>query len=114
LLRDLDDVVVTIIGGGAQHAQLVELAERLEADRVRFLGYQPRETLSLSLSAASVHVVGLARGLSGFVVPSRLYGILAAGRPVIVAADSDSETAQVVEEAGCGVVVPPGRPAPLA
>ena len=113
-LRDLDDVVVTIIGGGAQHAQLVELAERLEADRVRFLGYQPRETLSLSLSAASVHVVGLARGLSGFVVPSRLYGILAAGRPVIVAADADSETAQVVDEQGCGIVVPPGRPELLA
>jgi len=113
-LRDLDDLAVTIIGGGARHAELVELAELLEADHVRFLGYQPRETLSQSLSAASVHVVGLARGLSGFVVPSRLYGILAAGRPVIVAGDADSETAQVVEREGCGVVVPPGRPELLA
>ena len=77
---------------------------------MRFLGYQPRETLSLSLSAAHLHVVGLARGLSGYVVPSRLYGILAVGRPVIVAADADSETALVVETVGCGIVVPPGRP----
>ncbi len=113
-LRDLDDLVVAVIGGGARHQDLLALTERLDADRVRFLGYQPRETLSLSLSAASVHVVGLARGLSGYVVPSRLYGILAAGRPVIVAADEDSETAQVVEREGCGVVVPPGRPELLA
>jgi glycosyltransferase involved in cell wall biosynthesis len=78
------------------------------------MGYQPRETLSLSLSAADVHVVGLAAGLAGYVVPSRLYGILAAAKPVIVAADPDSETARLVEREGCGVVVPPGRPELLA
>ena len=49
--------------------------------------YQPRERLPDSLGTAHIHYVGLATGLSGFVVPSRLYGILAAGRPVIVAAD---------------------------
>jgi glycosyltransferase involved in cell wall biosynthesis len=66
--------------------------------------------LPLSLAAGNLHFVGLARGLSGYVVPSRLYGILAAGRPVIVSADPDSETAQVVSEVGCGIVLPPGRP----
>ena len=113
-LRDLEDLSVAIIGGGARHASLVELAEVLDAERIVFLGYQPRESLSLSLSAASVHVVGLARGLSGYVVPSRLYGILAVGRPVIVAADDESETAKVVRDVGCGLVVPPGRPELLA
>ena len=87
-----------------------ELTKELGADRVRFLEYQPRERLSESLSAADVHYVGLAPGLSGYVVPSRLYGILSAGRPVIVAADEDSETAGLVSEVGCGVVVPPDRP----
>jgi glycosyltransferase involved in cell wall biosynthesis len=67
-----------------------------------------------SLSAADVHVVGLARGLSGYVVPSRLYGIMAVGRPVVVAADPESETAQLVERVGCGIVLPPGRPELLA
>jgi glycosyltransferase involved in cell wall biosynthesis len=113
-LRDLDDLTVAIIGGGARRSDLVALADVLEADSVVFLGYQPRDTLSLSLSAATVHVVGLARGLSGYVVPSRLYGILAAGRPVIVAADEDSETANVVRAAGCGIVIPPSRPELLA
>lgn len=113
-LRDLDRLAIVLIGSGARRNEFGALAELLEVDAVRFLDYQPRDVLSQSLSAAHVHVVGLAHGLSGYVVPSRLYGILAVGRPVIVAADDDSETARVVREAGCGVVVPPGRPELLA
>jgi putative colanic acid biosynthesis glycosyltransferase WcaI len=113
-LRDLEDIAVVIIGSGARRSELVALAGLLEAHHVEFHPYQPREVLSQSLSAADIHVVGLARGLAGYVVPSRLYGILAAGRPVIAAADPESETAQLVAEIGCGVVVPPGNPYPLA
>jgi colanic acid biosynthesis glycosyl transferase WcaI len=113
-LRDLDDLQIMIIGTGARHAELVALAKRLEVDQVRFLYYQSRRVLPQSLSAADVHVVGLAPGLAGYVVPSRLYGILAVGRPVIVAADPESETAQVVESIGCGIVVPSARPELLA
>jgi glycosyltransferase involved in cell wall biosynthesis len=114
MLRDLDDLTIAIIGSGARAAAITELAHLLEVDSVRFMGYQPREVLSQSLSTASIHVVGLARGLAGYVVPSRFYGILAVGRPVVVAADASSETAQIVERVGCGVVVPPGRPELLA
>ncbi|MGZ4355223.1 MAG: glycosyltransferase family 4 protein, partial [Gaiellaceae bacterium] len=113
-LRDLDDLRIMIIGMGARHAELVALAQLHELDQVQFLYYQSREVLPQSLSAADVHVVGLAAGLAGYVVPSRLYGILAVGKPVIVAADPESETAQVVTEARCGIVVPPGRPELLA
>ena len=108
-LRDLDDLEIVIAGFGARHAAIMALAERVEAG-VRFLPYQPREVLSQSLSSADVHFVGLAPGLSGYVVPSRLYGIMAVGRPVIVAADPTSEVSQVVSEVGCGVVLPPARP----
>jgi colanic acid biosynthesis glycosyl transferase WcaI len=113
-LRDLNDLAVVIIGSGARRSELVELARLLEADKVDILPYQERGILSQSLSTADVHVVGLARGLAGYVVPSRLYGILAAGRPVIAAADRESETAQLVAEVGCGVIVPPGNPFALA
>ncbi len=113
-LRDLDDLAIFIIGTGARHAELVALAELLEVEHVTFLYYQSREALPRSLSAADLHVVGLAPGLAGYVVPSRLYGILAVARPVIVAADAESETAQVVRDARCGIVVPPGRPELLA
>lgn len=113
-LRDLDNLLVAIAGFGARHAEVRALATRLEADKVRFLPYQPREVLPQSLGSAHLHYVGLAKGLSGFVVPSRLYGILAAGRPVIVAADADSETARLVEEVQCGVAIRPDRPDLLA
>jgi glycosyltransferase involved in cell wall biosynthesis len=113
-LDGLDSLAVVIVGFGARHAYLESLRDELRADAVRFLPYQPRELLSLSLSSAHVHYVGLARGLAGYVVPSRLYGILAAGRPVLVSADPDSETAQLVEDVGCGIVVPPGAPVAVA
>ena len=113
-LRDLGDLRIFIIGTGARHAELVALSALHEVDQVQFLYYQSRAVLPQSLSAADVHVVGLAAGLAGYVVPSRLYGILAVGRPVIVAADAESETAQLVTEVGCGIVVPPGRPELLA
>jgi len=109
-LRDLDRLSIAIVGDGSRREELMALARLLETEQVSFLPYQPREVLPLSLSAADVHVVGLARGLSGYVVPSRLYGIMSVGRPVIVAADATSETAQLVERVGCGIVVPPGRP----
>ena len=114
-LRDLDRLRIMVIGFGARHGELTRLAQRLEVTRaVHFLDYQPREQLPLSLATGDLHYVGLAQGLSGFVVPSRLYGILAAGRPVLVSADADSEIVRIVEEVGCGIVVPPGRPERVA
>ena len=109
-LDDLEQLSVVLIGFGARHADHVRLATSIGADRVSFLDYQPRELLSRSLSSADLHFVGLARGLSGYVVPSRLYGVLAAGRPVLAAAEEDSETAQLVRSVGCGIVIPPGQP----
>jgi len=113
-LRDLDDLRIVLIGGGARRDELKALTRLLEVDSVRFMGYQPREVLPQSLSSADIHVVGLASGLSGYVVPSRLYGILSGARPVIVASDRESETAKIVEDVRCGIVVPPGRPELLA
>jgi glycosyltransferase involved in cell wall biosynthesis len=112
-LRDLDDLEIVIAGFGARHASIAALAERVEA-RIRFLPYQPRELLPETLSSADVHFVGLAPRLAGYVVPSRLYGVLAVARPVIVAADASSEIVRAVTEVGCGVVVPPARPELLA
>lgn len=113
-LRDLEHLVVPIIGVGARLEELKRLAEVLEADKVQFLPWQAYENRAEPISAADVHVVGLARGLSGYIVPSRMWGVLAAGRPVIAAAEDESETAEVVLRTGCGVVVPPGQPLLLA
>jgi glycosyltransferase involved in cell wall biosynthesis len=114
LLLDLEDLEIVIVGFGARHRLTVELAERLGATNVRFLPYQERSVLPSSLGSADVHAVGLAKGLAGLVVPSRVYGVLAAARPVIAHADDHGETAALVREAGCGFTVPPGDPEQLA
>ena len=114
LFRELEDVEVAIIGGGVRRDELVGSRVRSTPGNVRFFPYQPRGALSQSLSAADVRVVALARRLAGYAVPSRLYGVLAVARPVIVAAVVESETAEIVERVGCGVVVPPGQPNLLA
>jgi glycosyltransferase involved in cell wall biosynthesis len=114
LLEDVEQLAVVIVGFGARHSATVELAEKVAPDRVSFLPYQPRERLPESLSSADVHYVGLPTGLAGFIVPSRVYGILAAGRPIVAAVDAESETAALVREVGCGIVVPPADPVAVA
>lgn len=107
-------VLFVLIGEGAAKADLMDRAAALGLDNVRFLPYQPKETLGESLTAADVHLIPLRRGLAGYIVPSKLYGILAAGRPYIAAVEADSETAVVTEEARCGLRIEPDVAGPLA
>ncbi len=107
-------VLVVIIGEGASKARLQEEAKRRRLMNVSFLPYQPKAGLQQSLGAADVHLVSLARGLRGYIVPSKIYGIMAAGRPVIAAVEHGSEVARLVEEYQCGTVIEPGDPEALA
>jgi len=110
--REVPEVDVVIVGAGSRWAELERLASGVP--NVSFRPYVPYERLAESLSSATLHFVGLASGLSGYVIPSRLYGVLAAGRPVLVAAEADSEAAQLVTRASCGIVVSPGRSGEVA
>ena len=75
----------------------------------RFLPYQPRrEALADSLATADVHLVSLLPPLEGLIVPSKLYGILAGGRPLIFIGDPDGEVGRVIRRAECGRLVTVG------
>ncbi len=100
--------VFLIIGGGVKMEALKRAVANLALDNFRFLPYQPRESLEDSLAAADVHLVSLLPVLEGLIVPSKLYGILAAGRPLIFIGDSDGDVARVIGEGGCGITVPVG------
>jgi glycosyltransferase involved in cell wall biosynthesis len=113
-LRDLPDVAIAIIGEGARKAALLDEAVRRGLRSVRFLPYQPKSQLSDSFATADVFIVSLKRGLAGFIVPSKVYGILAAGRPYVAAVDEDSEPALIAREHDCGVHVEPGDREALA
>lgn len=95
-------VVFLIIGYGAQlDAVKVEVARR-GLQRFLFLPYQPREHLGISLNAAQLHLVTLSPQLEGLVVPSKFYGIAAAGRPVAFIGDDDGEIARIITRHDCG------------
>ena len=104
-LRDEPGWLFLFVGGGVNMQRLQAEAARLKLTHVRFLPYQPRESLGDSLAAADVHLTCLLPEMEGLVVPSKFYGILAAGRPVIVIGDPDGEQARLVRTADCGAVV---------
>jgi putative colanic acid biosynthesis glycosyltransferase WcaI len=107
-LTDLPDVVIAIVGEGARKAFLQQEVERRKLTNVRFYPYQPKARLADSFAAADVFIVSLKRGLAGYIVPSKLYGVLVAGRPFVAAIEADSEAAQIAREHDCGIVVEPG------
>jgi colanic acid biosynthesis glycosyl transferase WcaI len=94
--------IFLIIGGGAKMDLLKRSVGSLALDNFRFLPYQTRDTLEDSLAAADVHLVSLLPALEGLIVPSKLYGILAAGRPLIFIGDADGDIGRVIERAQCG------------
>jgi glycosyltransferase involved in cell wall biosynthesis len=112
-LRDLPDVVIAIVGEGARKHFLQNETERRNLPNVRFFSYQPKARLSESFATADVFIVSLKRGLAGFIVPSKVYGVLTAGRPFVAAIEADSEPAQIAREHDCGIVVEPGDRAAL-
>jgi colanic acid biosynthesis glycosyl transferase WcaI len=103
------DVMFVINGGGAARPDLEIAAADLP--NVRFVDMQPLERLPEVLAAGDIHVVPLRAGLAWSSVPSKLYSILAAGRPIVASVDEGTEVALTVDRAGAGIAVPPDDPA---
>ena len=103
-----------IIGSGAKMESLKRGAASRALDNFRFLPPQPRDALQDSLAAADVHLVSLLPLLEGFIVPSKLYGILAAGRPLVFVGDLDGDTGRIVQRSRCGTAVAVGDSRGLA
>jgi colanic acid biosynthesis glycosyl transferase WcaI len=108
-LRADPDMLFLLVGGGSNMRLLESAARREQLHHMRFLPYQPRAQLADSLAAGDVHLVTLLPQLEGLIVPSKLYGILAAGRPLIFIGDPDGELAQLINEWQIGVTVACGE-----
>ncbi len=103
LLSPHRDIVVVICGNGEFRGPLEDASRDLA--NVRFLDLQPLEDLNELLNMADIHLLPQLRGAADLVMPSKLGGMLASGRPVIAATAPDTEIATVVE--GCGLVTEP-------
>jgi colanic acid biosynthesis glycosyl transferase WcaI len=105
LASDCPDLELVFVGDGSKRASLEALARASGAGNVRFLPYLPRQRIRESYAAADLFVISLKRGLGGFIVPSKLYSILAAGKPYVAAVDEDSEVAAITRRFGSGALV---------
>jgi glycosyltransferase involved in cell wall biosynthesis len=105
-------VTVVFAGDGPRLDEVKRATEGL--GHVVFVPSQPKEELAAFLAAADVHLVTVREGLEGLVVPSKAYGILAAGRPIVYAGPAGSEMALLLAESGAGWTVGNGESAKLA
>jgi colanic acid biosynthesis glycosyl transferase WcaI len=114
-LRDQPSIVFLLIGGGNQFDELRRRVKQRRLDGLfRFVPYQERAVLRNSLGVPDLHWISLKPELEGVIFPSKLYGIAAAGRPIIAIAAEDGEIGGLVRSYDCGVVIAPGDAAALA
>lgn len=107
LQLNLPEALFLFVGDGPRLPWLrKQIAER-PLSNIRVLPFQPAQRLAESLSAADLHLACMERRLSGLVVPSKVYGILAAGRPCLFLGPETSEAAHLVLQANCGEVLDP-------
>ena len=108
------EVLFAFVGGGPRRGEIEAEAKRRKLPNVDFKGYVPRETLRHSLPAGDVHFVSLEPAQTGVAVPGKLYGILAAGRPVLFVGAERCESADAVRDGSAGFTFGPGDGAALA
>lgn len=109
LLRDERDIIFLFVGGGHLTTALKqEVARRRLADNFQFRSLAPAHLLSLSLGAPNVHWLSLPPSMEGLILPSKLYGVAAAARPIIAIANPRGEVGELIQRHDCGVAIEPG------
>jgi glycosyltransferase involved in cell wall biosynthesis len=108
LLKEEAEYQFLFIGSGAKKSWLEEQVARHDLRNVTILPNRPRSDQNNFLNACDVAIISFLSGMAGVSVPSRMYNVMAAGKPIIAVCDSESELALVVREEDIGWVVPPG------
>lgn len=101
------DLIFVFAGEGAVKKDLEQYKEVNELSNILFLPYQPKDKLNISLNIADVHLVVNAKGIKGVSVPSKLYGVLAVGKPIIGVLESNSEARNIITKSNSGKCVNP-------
>ena len=107
-LRDHREIVFLVIGGGAGLQNVVDETTKRGLENVVFKPYQPREKLSESLSVSDVHLISLSPQLEGLIVPSKIYGIMAVGRPILFIGSDDGQFSTMFSQTKFGYVFSQG------
>ena len=103
-----DGVGLVFVGDGAQRSQIEAAAAG--SSNIRFLEFFPASKIPSVLAAADAHVITVKRGLEGVVVPSKMYGILAAGKPIVAVAPKETDAVSLGIQRGFAIAADPDRP----
>ncbi len=107
-LRDREDIVFAFVGDGVRRAEIEGVVRARSLSNVALYPYAPRADLAESLAAADCQVITMRDGLEGLIVPSKLYGVLACGRPALYIGPGGSVVAQTIAAAAAGQAHPTG------
>ena len=113
-LQNHERIKFVFVGEGPRKSEVVKFQEQHNLPNVRIMGYQPMDKLVESLSSADVHFISLDDGFGGLVVPSKVFGVLSVGRPIIFQGSAESEIANMLIDHNCGVQVNIGDQAGVA
>ncbi len=105
--KEYKDIAFVFIGDGAVKNKMVDFTNENNIQNVYFLPYQPKEFIKYSLNAADIHLVVNQKGIKGVSVPSKIYGVMAAGKAILGVLEQGSEAQILIEESNCGLVVEP-------
>jgi colanic acid biosynthesis glycosyl transferase WcaI len=107
-----DGIGLVFVGDGAQRSRLETAAANIP--NVRFLPFFPGDKISSVLAAADAHIITVKRGLEGVVVPSKMYGILVAGKPIVAVAPCECDVVSLGAAKGFSISADPDDPAGFA
>lgn len=107
-------VRILLIGEGIQRDELTRLAATVAGGKVAVVAYQPNALMPQIYGASDICLVCQAAATGSDAIPSKVYRIMGAGRPLIAITDERSDLAALVRDAQCGAVVPSGDPDALA
>jgi colanic acid biosynthesis glycosyl transferase WcaI len=113
-MRNDSSIVFLVVGDGVEREQMEHGIKKRDLPNILMLPFQPRSTVPDIYATADICLVGLRKKMAYTHVPSKIYTILAAGKPALVGAEPDSEIAVILKETGGGLLVPPEDPAALA
>jgi glycosyltransferase involved in cell wall biosynthesis len=114
LLKDHKQIIFLLLGDGAEKKSLVKRSQSLGLTNIKFLPFVSKEEYPSWVNASDVGLVTLKSSMKTPVVPSKILGYMAAGKPILASLNPESDGIQIIKKARCGVNVPPGNPSAMA
>ncbi len=108
-LKDHNDIVFLFIGGGPKKKEIIKFKEKHSLSNIKILPYQAYEDLLYSLNACDISLISMINSVDGLIVPSKLYGILASGKPFLFIGSDKNEISDLVKKYNIGRIIEEGK-----